>query len=189
MSENKSCDTGGCGCSSTVEQNQAGARIEKKRRIELDFLYLDLEVCWPCRSTESNIEGALSEVAGILRATGVEVIINKTHVQSLEQAVSLSFLSSPTVRINGQDLQLDFKENYCATCSQLSGTATDCRVWLYQGEEYSAPPRAMIIEAVLQEVYGGSQSQSLKIVRREDALRNLTRFFQSKRQQELAGSG
>lgn len=60
------------------------------------------------------------------------------------------------VRINGRELQLDFTENYCATCSRVSGTDTNCRVWLYRGEEYTAPPKAMIIEAVLQEVYGTS---------------------------------
>ena len=187
MSANKSCSTGGCGCSSTVEQNQAGAQIEKKRRIEIDFLYLDLEVCSPCRSTESNIEEALNEVAGILKATGVEVALNKTHVQSVEQAIELGFLTSPTLRINGHDLQLDFKENYCATCSQVSGTQTDCRVWLYQGQEYSAPPKAMIVEAVLREMYGGHRAEGAKIVRPENALENLRRFFESKGRQDLAG--
>lgn len=184
MSENKSCGAGSCGCSSTIEQKQlrtTGAEFEKKRNVEIDFLYLDLEVCSPCRSTESNIENALNEVAGILKDTGVEVIVRKTHVESLEQAINLSFLTSPTVRINGKDLQLEFKENYCATCSQVSGTQTDCRVWLYQGQEYSAPPKPMIIEAVLQEVYGGSGSEPAKIVRPENALENLARFFESKR--------
>jgi hypothetical protein len=188
MSENKSCGTGGCGCSSTVEQNQAGAQTEK-RRVEVDFLYLDLEVCSPCRKTESNIEEALGEVAGILEATGVEVTVNKTHVQSLEQAIELGFLSSPTLRIGGRDLQLDFTESYCATCSQVSGTETECRVWLYRGQQYSAPPKAMIIEAVLREVYGGSRREAAaKIVRPESALENLARFFESKRRKELAGT-
>jgi Domain of unknown function (DUF2703) len=186
MSEKRSCSTGGCGCSSTAEQNQAGAQTEK-RRIEIDFLYLDLDVCSPCRSTESNIEEALKEVSGILQATGVEVVVNKTHVQSLEQAVELGFLSSPTLRINGRDLQLEFKENYCATCSQVSGTETDCRVWLYHGQEYSAPPKAMIVEAVLREVYGGAPSEGAKIVRPENALENLARFFEAKRRKELVG--
>jgi hypothetical protein len=189
MSANKGCNNGSCGCSSTVEQNTSGAtvtQIERKRRIEIDFLYLDLEVCSPCRSTESNIEDALNEVAGILKATGVEVIVQKTHVESLEQAVELGFLTSPTLRINGKDLQLDFKENYCATCSQVSGTQTDCRIWLYQGQEYSAPPKAMIIEAVLREVYGGHRADGAKIVRPENALENLRRFFESKRRKELA---
>jgi len=189
MSKDKSCGTGGCGCSSTVEHSQPGAQDEKKRRVEIDFLYLDLEVCSPCRGTESNIEEALRDVAGILQATGVEVVVNKTHVQSLEQAIELGFLSSPTLRIGGKDLQLAFKENYCATCSQVSGTQTDCRIWLYQGQEYSAPPKAMIIEAVLQEVYGGSRSEATaKVVRPENALANLTRFFESKRRKEQAGA-
>jgi len=191
MSEKKSCSAAGCGCSSTVEQNQSRtteAQLEKKRNVEIDFLYLDLEVCSPCRSTESNIENALNDVAGILKTTGVEVIVRKTHVESLEQAIKLGFLTSPTVRINGNDLQLEFKENYCATCSQVSGTQTDCRVWLYQGQEYSAPPKPMIIEAVLQGVYGGSRSEPAKILRPENALENLARFFESKRQNEVAAA-
>jgi hypothetical protein len=191
MGENNSCGTGGCGCLSSVEQSASGAasaEIEKKRSIEIDFLYLDLEVCSPCRSTDTNIEGALSEVAGILKATGVEVSVRKTQVESLEQAIELGFLSSPTVRINGQDLQLDFTENHCATCSRVSGTDTNCRVWLYRGEEYSAPPKAMIIEAVLQEVFGNPQATPVKIVRPEDALANLTRFFESKRAKDLVGA-
>lgn len=187
MSENKSCGTGGCGCSSTVEQKPTAVQIEKKRRLEIAFLYLDLEVCSPCRSTETNIEEALNEVAGILKSTGVEVVVKRTHIQSLEQAVELGFLASPTLRINGKDLQLNFKENYCATCSQVSGARTDCRVFLYQGQAYSAPPKAMIIEAVLQEMYGGSQLEAAKIVRPENALENLKRFFESKRRKELAG--
>lgn len=191
MSENKSCSTGNCGCSSTVEHNQSRtteAQFEKKRSVQIDFLYLDLEVCSPCRNTESNIENALNEAAGILKTTGVEVRVRKTHVESLEQAIQLGFLTSPTVRINSKDLQLEFKENHCATCSQVSGTDTDCRVWLYQGQEYSAPPKPMIIEAVLREVYSGSRSEPAKIVRPENALQNLARFFESKRQNELAGA-
>ena len=182
------CNAGGCGCSSTVEQNPTGAQPARadRKRIELEFLYLDLDVCSPCRSTESNIEEALSQVSGVLESTGAEVAVKKTHVQSLEQAVELGFLTSPTVRVGGRDLQLDFKENHCATCSQVSGTATDCRVWLYQGREYSAPPKAMIVEAVLREVYGGHRADGAKIVRPENALENLRRFFESKRRKELA---
>jgi hypothetical protein len=188
MSDNKSCGAGGCGCSSTVERNETKVGVEKSRRVEIDFLYLDLDVCSPCRSTESNIEGALNDVRGILQAAGVEVTVRKTHVQTMEQAVELGFLSSPTLRIGGRDLQLEFKENYCATCSQVSGTETDCRVWLYQGQEYSAPPRAMIVEAVLREVYGGSPSEGAEVVRPLGALENLARFFESKRRRELAGA-
>ena len=184
------CNAGGCGCSSAVAQNpqaasEAGAG---RRRVELEFLYLDLDVCSPCRSTESNIEEALAQVSGVLESAGAEVTLKKIHVQSFEQTVELGFLTSPTVRVGGRDLQLDFKENHCATCSEVSGTQTDCRVWLYRGREYSAPPPAMIVEAVLREVFGGPREDGAKDARPGSVSENLARFFESKRRKEGAGA-
>ena len=56
------------------------------------------------------------------------------------------------------------------------------------GREYSAPPKEMIVEAVLSEVYGGAPVEPAKIVRPETALENLARFFEAKRRKELAGA-
>jgi hypothetical protein len=182
MSESKGCNTS-CGCSTEKASTE-----QEKRTLQIEFLYLDREVCTPCRATENNLEEALAEVAGILRATGVEVNVNKIQVESIEQAVELGFLSSPTIRVNGKDLQFDVKENHCATCSALAGTSTDCRVWVYQGQEYSAAPKAMVVEAILREVYGGSPAEPRKIARNEKVLENLTRFFDAKRQKEFAGA-
>ena len=44
----------------------------------------------------------------------------------------------------------------------------------------------MIVEAVLREVYGGHRADAAKIVRPENALENLRRFFESKRRKKLA---
>ncbi len=41
---------------------------------------------------------------------------------------------------------------------------------------------------MLQEVYGGSRAEAAKIVRSENTLENLTRYFESKRRKELAGA-
>lgn len=43
----------------------------------------------------------------------------------------------------------------CESCGDLCGDQVDCRVWVYQGREYSVPPKGMIIEAILKAVYGG----------------------------------
>jgi O-phosphoseryl-tRNA(Cys) synthetase len=51
---------------------------------------------------------------------------------------------------------MEVKESLCESCGDLCGDDVDCRVWVYQGNEYSVPPKAMIIEAILKEVYGGS---------------------------------
>ena len=64
------------------------------------------------------------------------------------------FASSPTIRVNGRDIQLEGKESKCDSCGDLCGDDVDCRIWLYQGKEYTSPPPAMIIDAILREVYG-----------------------------------
>jgi hypothetical protein len=74
--------------------------------------------------------------------------------------IELKLLSSPTIRINGQDIQLELRESLCPSCGDLCGDNIDCRVWVYQGKEYTVPPKAMIIEAILKEVYGGKEARS-----------------------------
>ena len=36
----------------------------------------------------------------------------------------------------------------------------DCRVWSYQGDEYTIPPKELIVNAILQEVYGGDSGET-----------------------------
>ncbi len=81
------------------------------RRVAIDFLYLDLDVCTRCIGTNANLEAALSEVSQILRAADVAVSVRKTLVQSEEQARALGFVSSPTIRLNGKDIALVFREH------------------------------------------------------------------------------
>lgn len=125
----------------------------QRRRINIDFLYLDLSTCAPCRGTESILDEAIEDITDILRLTEVDLIVNKVNVISEEQAIEYRFLSSPTIRINGRDMEFEVKESHCQTCSDLSGAETGCRVWIYQGNEYNSPPKGMLIEAILKEVY------------------------------------
>ena len=192
MKEITDCETGCCGCLSAAQQNtkefnfeNTSATQKKARQLNIEFLYLDLDVCQPCRGTESNLDEALADIAEVLEKTGVQVNLRKIHVESYEQALSLGFVSSPTIRVGGRDVQLEVKENHCATCSELSGKNTDCRVWEYQGQEYSVAPRAMIIEAVLKHIYGGSQnSNDTVFATATDAnrsLENLKGFFEDRK--------
>jgi O-phosphoseryl-tRNA(Cys) synthetase len=144
-----SCSPGCCGSISEISN--------AKKQIKIDFLYLDLSVCTRCQGTDTNLDEALNEVARVLEATGTEVLVNKINVNTAEMAEIYKFVSSPTIRVNGRDIQMEVKESLCESCGDLCGTDVDCRVWIYQGQEYAAPPKAMIIEAILKEVYGGSQ--------------------------------
>ena len=149
-SAGSSCCSCGPGCC------DAPRAADKKRRIVIDFLYLDLSVCTRCQGTDASLDEALAEVSKVLEATGVEVVVNKINVDTEELALQHRFVSSPTIRVNGRDIQMEVKESLCESCGDLCGDEVDCRVWVYQGQEYTVPPRAMIIEAILREVYGGA---------------------------------
>src|ERR671914_2839079 len=155
------------------------------RRVAIDFLYLDLEVCTRCIGTNTNLEAAMSEVSQILRAADIAVSVRKTLMKSEEQARALGFFSSPTIRLNGKDISLEFRESRCESCESCACNGTvNCRVWVFQGQEYTEAPKAMIVDAILREVYAGQPASVPAAVPLEDVPENLKRFFSGKRQQQ-----
>ena len=112
----------------------------------------------------------------VLEAAGNEVIVNKINVNTEELAITHKFVSSPTIRVNGHDIQADVKETLCESCGDLCGDDVDCRVWIYEGHEYTVPPKAMIIESILKAVYGGYSGKP--VAEQDYALpENLKRFY------------
>jgi glutaredoxin len=153
------------------------------RKIEIDFLYVDLTVCTRCKGTDTNLEEALSEGSRILETAGVEVSVRKTLIESEEQAKALGFFSSPTIRINGKDIAIEFRESRCDSCEACAGNVpVNCRVWVFQGREHTEAPKAMIVDAILREAYGSGSSQvpPARPRKRQDVPENLRRFFRGK---------
>ena len=167
MSNNKD----GCSCSGECcPQKQA------KKKIDIDFLYLDLNTCKRCQGAESNLEQAINEVSAVLKSAGHDVSVNKVNISSPEVAIEYEFLSSPTIRINGNDIALDVTETLCKDCGDICGDSVDCRSWVYEGVEHPEPPKAMIVNAILKEVYGG-HSESPKSRKEYMLPDNLRAFF------------
>lgn len=170
----------------------APQREPVRRRVTVDFLYLDLSVCPRCRGTDRALERAVSKLRPVLSETGTEVVVNKIHVRSEDQARELGFVSSPTVRVNGRDLQPQVRESRCEACATLSGEACDCRVWAYRGREHPALPEGMMIDAILATLYGSGEAEAAEPVKPVGELPdNLRRFFAGKargrRQRAAAG--
>lgn len=173
MNNTKSCCSGSNCCSTPNISDTI------KKSIIIDFLYLDVTICERCQGTDNSLDEAISEVSKVLEATDVDVKVNKINVLNEELARKYKFVTSPTIRINGNDIQMDFKESLCESCGDLCGDDVDCRVWVYEGKEYTKPPKAMIIESILKEVYGGSIAKQ----KEQDYIipDNLIKFYNAKK--------
>lgn len=152
------------------------------RQVAIDFLYLDLDTCDRCRGTDTNLDTALNEVAQLLQAADIQVTVRKTLVAAEAQARELGFVSSPTLRVNGQDIAVELRESRCDAEACACNGSIDCRVWTWQGEEYTEAPTPMIVDAILREIYRGSDRPAAEPVP-VDVPENLKRFFSIKREQ------
>jgi hypothetical protein len=157
-----------------------------RRQLQIDFLYLDLEVCTRCRGTDASLEAALSTVDGVLEAAGVDVRVTKTLVDSEQKALSLGLVTSPTIRVDGKDIALEFRESRCESeaCACGSGDGADkiqCRVWVYEGQEYTEAPAPMIVNAILSSVYGPA-SVPATVASSRELPENLRHFFRAEKE-------
>lgn len=168
-------------CGAEANAEPTGATSQMKRRVEIDFLYLDLNVCERCKDTDAVLDQALKDVSQVLETTGVEVAVNKIHVTSEAEAASLGFLVSPTIRLDGRDIQMNFRESLCDSCGTLCDCegGVSCREWEYQGQWYTAPPKGLVVEAILKDVYGGPETAPVESSS-ADTPDNLKRFFSAR---------
>ncbi|MDD4583579.1 MAG: DUF2703 domain-containing protein [Eubacteriales bacterium] len=162
-----------------VNSSKCCGANQKRKQIQIDFLYLDLNICERCLGTDKNLDEAINQVSGVLKAAGFDIIINKVNITTKELAIRHEFISSPTIRINGKDIALDVKESLCEDCGDLCGDNVDCRVWTYNGVDYTEPPKELIVNAILKEVY--SEKQRIRSKKEEYKLPyNLEVFFAGK---------
>ena len=165
-----------------------------RRHLDIEFLYLDLSVCERCQGTESSLKAALAEVARVLELSGVEVTLQKIHVQTEEQACALGFVSSPTIRVNGRDIQatrgnpMNVNESPCKCGGALCGQDINCRDWVHQGQEYDTPPIALIVNAILREAFAAVEGTLETSSQAVDVPDNLTKFFAAKRGRDAESS-
>ena len=129
---------------------------EVRRTVAIDFLFLDLSACGRCSNTGANIDTALAAVDEALRATGTRLELRRIHVQSIDQARELRFVSSPTIRVNGHDITPGPLESECGADECGCGPGASCRVWRYAGRDHEEAPVGLIVDAVLAEVYAGT---------------------------------
>lgn len=128
------------------------------RTLRLDFLYLDLSQCRRCAGTRATLEEALAAVGPALATMGAVAELRETHVTSIAQAQALGFTASPTVRVDGVDVQPEAHLSRCAECGDLCNCSdgVDCREWAWRGARFTTPPAGLLVEAILRAALRGS---------------------------------
>lgn len=163
----------------TQTQSLTGELVRPLPQIAIELFALDLNTCTRCTGTLANIQKAIEMIDQILEVTDVAVQVHEILVKSEDDARRHHFTTSPTVRINGRDIAFETMESQCDACTDLCGCeeGTDCRVWLYKGEEYNEAPVGLIVEAILGEVLSAPIPTGSQPVAYEDVPENLQRFF------------
>ncbi len=171
-----------CGCSEA-----SGCGDASGKKVIVEYLYLDLQTCDRCIGTDKVLDEVMMVLTPALKLAGFEVEYNKIEMNTAEIAEKYKFLSSPTIRVNGQDICTSVKENSCGCCSDISGTDVACRVFEYDGANYEVPPKEMVAEAVLKVVFG--QSETGCSCGEYELPDNLKQFFEGKKNKSECSCG
>lgn len=171
MDDKCGCESGGGCCG-----QHAGCCSEvHKKEILIEFMYLDLETCERCCGTDAALVEAIDKVADLLTAAGLEPVLKKIKIESIQMAEEYKFLSSPTIRVNGRDVTSSVKENACTDCGDICGDDVKCRVWEYEGNRYEVPPIGLLVDGLLKGVY--SPESLSKPAEEYDVPENIRTFF------------
>lgn len=118
--------------------------------VKVQLLYT-LDCPW-CVKTKKLIKESLEELE--VKAEVEEILIDTD-----EKAKKYRFVGSPTVRMNGKDIQEEVNKGQCLPCEKLAENEETaefvkqefrcgCRIYYYKGRLYPYPPEGMIKEAI-----------------------------------------
>lgn len=158
-----------------------------KKILDIDYLYLDIQTCDRCIGTDNILDEVMKILTPAFQLAGYEINYKKTKMETEELARQYRFVSSPTIRVNGQDVCQSVAENSCGCCSDISGTDVECRVFDYNGETYEIPPKEMLAEAILRTAIKGNDKNCS--CDEYELPENLKTFFEGKKKKGCSCGG
>lgn len=170
------CCTSNCNCNDY-----------NKKILDIDYLYLDLKTCDRCVGTDHVLDEVMKILTPAFQLAGYDIKYKKTKIETEELARHYRFVSSPTIRVNGQDICQSVAENSCGCCSDISGTDVECRVFEYNGETYEIPPQEMLAEAILTTAIKGNDKNCS--CNDYELPENLRTFFEGKKKKGCSCGG
>ena len=153
-----------------------------KRTLQVELLAIDLCSCKRCVPTGEQLKKALELLSPVAEVLDIELDYREIVVGNPEEAKRHGLLSSPTIRLNGRDIDQNFRESECESCGELTenNTRVDCREWTYRGKTYSAAPLPLLVEAIMKAMLdGGNPAVAPGPV--DELSENLLRFFDNRK--------
>ena len=138
----------------TDSRPSAQAMSKREPKIKFEYLFLDLNTCDRCVGTEDLLSEVIGKLTPALELAGYQVTYEKKEMSDAQTAIQHRFLSSPTIRVNGRDVNTEVRENSCGCCSDISGCDVDCRVFELDGQAYEVPPESVLADALLRTIFG-----------------------------------
>ena len=174
-----------CGDSSPAQTAvaEAPATAATPRRLNVELLVIDLESCARCVPTGEQLRNAIQLVAPAADAMDIGITYRETVVQTAEEAKARALVSSPTIRINGRDIDQDIRESECESCGDLTGggVSVDCREWHYRGQVYSAAPLPFLVEALMDAMVRIDEMPTVTPEALQELPANLVTYFANKK--------
>ena len=174
---------GGCGCNAPdATENEAVVVPAVKKILNVDLIVIDLTTCKRCVPTGDQLQQAVQILQPVSEALGIELKHRQIVVQTPQEAKAHALLSSPTIRLNGRDIEQDIRESLCESCGDLTenNTPVDCREWHYRGKVYSAAPLPLLVEAIMGAMLAIDQPPVVHAPI-EELPENLERYFANKK--------
>jgi len=119
--------------------------------MRIELLYT-MDCPW-CVKTKKLIKESLEEL-------GIKAEVDKILIDTDEKAKKYNFVGSPTVKINGKDVQEEVSKEQCLPCEELIKRTKEttefvkqecrcgCRIYFYKGKKYPYPPKELIKDAL-----------------------------------------
>ncbi|MHB8049623.1 MAG: DUF2703 domain-containing protein [Coriobacteriia bacterium] len=155
----------------------------QSKSLNVELLVIDLEVCARCVPTGEQLRRAIELVRPAAEARDISITYGETIVQTPEEAKAHALLSSPTIRMNGHDIQQDIRESECESCGDLTegGAKIDCREWHYHGRVYAAAPLPLLIESLMDALDRIDEMPRVTPAPLEALPANLVTYFENKK--------
>lgn len=116
------------------------------KKVNIDYLFLDVTTCTRCQGSDLNLESALKALK--VEFPEYEFLLNKIHVKTVDLAIQYQLVSSPTIRVDGKDLPIELRESNCDTCGDFCGDSVDCRLWVHEGETFESAPTSLLVDLI-----------------------------------------